>query len=112
MVQKSDAELASPNFQHPQPQKSTPASGEIFTFSTNETDLDRINSLEQSVRRIEATRINLNTDIIGLFETVSAVPIGVPTGPWQQIKVYSNGGTFRLYVYDATGHAWHFVALT
>lgn len=51
----------------------------------------------------EATRINLNTDVIGMFETVAAIPAGVPVTPYNQIKIYNN----TLYFYDSLGHAWH-----
>lgn len=59
------------------------------------------------------SRINdLDTDIQGLFETVSVVPTNLPKGAYDQIKVYENAGTHRLYWYDATSHAWRYTAGT
>jgi len=51
----------------------------------------------------------------GFFEVVSAVPTHIPKGLWDSIKIYSNGGTRRLYIYvtDAAGSgAWRYTALT
>lgn len=68
--------------------------------------------LAERVSRLEQKPINLNTDIIGLFETVAVVPTAVPTNAYQQVKIYVNGATLRLYWYDAVGHAWHYVTAT
>lgn len=68
--------------------------------------------LIQRVTALEEKRVNLNTDVFGLFETVSAAPTGVPRDLYDQIKIYVNGGTYRLYVYDVTGRAWHYATLT
>jgi hypothetical protein len=48
----------------------------------------------------------------GLFETVSVAPTTTPKTTYDQIKFYSSGGTFRFYMYDSVGGAWHYVALT
>lgn len=53
-------------------------------------------------------------DLIGLIETVAAVPTIVPKTLWESIKFYSSGGTRRLYVYvnDSAGTgAWRYVTL-
>ncbi len=60
----------------------------------------------------EATRINFNTDIIGLYETVSVAPTNTPASPYDQVKIYVNGSTYRLYWYDSVGHVWHYVTAT
>jgi len=73
---------------------------------------DDFASLVARVTRLEQKSINLNTDIFGLFETVSTAPSEAPTNVYQQVKIYVNGATYRLYLYDAVGHAWHYVALT
>ena len=52
-------------------------------------------------------------DVFRLVETVSVVPTGIaPKGVFDQIKIYSNAGTLRLYIYDVTGAAWHYTTLT
>lgn len=54
-------------------------------------------------------------DLAGFIEVVSAVPTGVPKLFWESVKIYSSGGTRRLYVYviDSTGSgAWRYTALT
>lgn len=53
-------------------------------------------------------------DLIGLIETVSAVPTIIPKTLWESIKFYSSGGTRRLYVYvnDSSGTgAWRHATL-
>lgn len=59
-----------------------------------------------------SSRINLNTDILGLFEVVSVAPTGVPRDVYDQIKIYVNSTTYRLYWYDNVGHVWHYVTAT
>lgn len=99
-----------PHFEHSQPQTPEPAQGQISGIDS-EQDI-ALQTLQSQVFQMQNTRLNLNTDIIGLFETVSAVPTGVPTGPWQQIKFYSNSTTYRLYMYDATNNVWRYATLT
>lgn len=110
---KTDAELAEPHFQHPQPQKSQPATGQIATSEPDVTQ--QLLNLTNRVQILENTahgRIVFNTGLIGLFETVSIVPTGLPLSPYDQVKIYVNSTTYRLYWYDAVGHVWHYVTAT
>lgn len=56
-----------------------------------------------------STRID---DLDGLFETVSAAPTTVPKSIYDQIKIYVNGSTYRLYWYDNNANTWHYVTAT
>lgn len=108
---KSDAELAAPHFQHPQTQsQSNPAYGQVYTNNPNQADLlQQIQNLTTRIQQLEvnrATRINLNTDIIGLFETVTVAPTLIPTSPYEQIKLANISGTFYLYVYNTNSKTW------
>lgn len=110
---KTDAELAEPYFQHPQPQKSTPATGQIAT-DTVPTD-EQLQDLINRVQALENTahgRIVFNTGLIGLFETVTVAPTGIPLSPYDQIKISVITGTTALNVYDATNHVWKKVTIT
>lgn len=112
-LNKTDAETAEPHFQHPQPQKSQPATGQIAT-DTAPTD-QQLQDLTNRVQALEITargRVVFNTGLIGLFETVSVVPTGTPLSPYDQVKIYVNSTTYRLYVYDSVGHVWHYATLT
>ena len=68
--------------------------------------------LEARISALEIRRVNLNTDIIGLFETVSAAPSGVPHDVFDQFKIYKNGATLRFYVYDVANRVWRYATLT
>ncbi len=74
--------------------------------------MDDFAALAERVTRLEQKQINLNTDIIGLFEVVSTAPSVAPTNVYQQVKLYANGSTYRLYLYDYLNRAWRYVALT
>lgn len=56
------------------------------------------------------------SEIFGMIETVTTAPDAStgnkPTKLINQIKFYSSGSTYRLYVYDATNDVWRYVALT
>lgn len=110
---KTDAELAAPHFQHPQPQsESKPAYGQVFTDTPN-TDL-LMQSLEDLTRRIETLeqkRVNFNTDLIGLFETVLVAPTGIPANPYDQIKLANLSGTYYLYAYNTSSKTWKRVVI-
>lgn len=110
---KTDAELAESHFQHPQPQKNQPATDQI---ATGEPDTaQQLRDLTNRVQLLEGTthgRVVFNTGLIGLFETVSIVPTGIPLSPYDQIKFYSNSTTYRLYIYDPTNHVWRYATLT
>lgn len=61
---------------------------------------------------LASVAIDWTTDINGLLETVSAVPAGIPKSPYDQVKIYVNGATLRLYWYDSVAHVWHYVTAT
>lgn len=110
---KTDAELAELHFQHPQPQKSTPATGQIAT-DTPPTE-EQLRDLTARVQLLENTargRVVFNTGLIGLFETVTVAPIGIPLSPYDQVKISVIAGTTALNVYDATNHVWKKVTIT
>lgn len=52
------------------------------------------------------------SDSVGMYETVTAVPTGKPTNAINQIKVYTNSTTYRLYWYDVKNNVWHYVTAT
>ena len=73
---------------------------------------NRIATLEQTMRdHMHSghgdTRINLR-DIFGKIEVVSVAPVGKPNDIGAQIKIYTNGVTYRLYWYDTTAGAWRY----
>lgn len=77
----------------------------------------RLLALENMIRNqhhngVEAPPIQLETDIRGLFEVVSAVPTAIPRTVYDQVKIYVNSTTYRLYWYDANAHVWHYVTAT
>ncbi len=51
-------------------------------------------------------------NVFGMFKTVSSVPTGVPKNWFDQIQIYVNGLTLRLYWYDVTNATWHYVTAT
>ncbi len=77
---------------------------------------DRLQTLERQMREHHhdgflGGQVYLR-NLWGLFETVSVAPTTIPKTTYDQIKFYSNAGTFRLYMYDSVGNAWHYTALT
>lgn len=94
-----------PQFQHPQSQSMSPAYGQVYSDTPDTSQLlQTIEDLTNRVRNLENKRINFNTDLVGPFETVTAIPTATPptTSPYDQIKIY---GT-TLYFYNYTSHAW------
>ena len=82
-----------------------------------------LNNLVERVKKLEDIIKTHNHDnnnsvkisfknIIELIEVVSAAPTTAPTTPYGQIKLYINGATKRLYVYDYTNGAWLYSSLT
>lgn len=61
---------------------------------------------------VNSQRINLNTDIDGFFETVSTAPTAAPKDFFGQVKIYVNGGTKLLYIYDAASQVWRTATIT
>lgn len=78
------------------------------------SDERRVDTLNHRHTGADAPPVDV-ASLAGFIEVVSAVPTGVPKTFWQSIKVYSSGGTRRLYVYvtDSVGSgAWRYSALT
>lgn len=48
----------------------------------------------------------------GFIDTVNVVPTNIPKKLAEQILIYSNGGTYRLYIYDTVNNAWRYATLT
>jgi len=53
----------------------------------------------------DLSRVKL-VELGGFIETVSAVPTNIPRNFYDQIKLYVNGVTIRLYVYDVVNTTW------
>lgn len=51
-------------------------------------------------------------DLLGFIETVTTAPTHMPVDIFDQIKLYQNATTYRLYIYDTLNNAWRYVALT
>jgi hypothetical protein len=56
--------------------------------------------------------IKLAEDLFGFFKTVSTAPTEVPNSFFNQVQIYTNGSTYRLYWYDYTNGAWHYITAT
>ncbi len=96
-------------FQHPQSQGTAPTPY-VATGTSTEDLQAQIAQLDQQA--LAPKRINFNTDIIGLFQTVSVAPTQIPISPYQQVQIYVSGTTYRLYWYDNTAGLWHYVTAT
>jgi hypothetical protein len=115
MSQNKDKQpkIEQPDFPHPQLQSYQPIAGQVYSSAPDLNSLsNQIQDALNKINNLMEKRINFNTDIIGLFETVSAVPTGIPASPYQQIKIYVNGATLRLYWYDGNANVWHYVTAT
>lgn len=56
---------------------------------------------------------NINIkNLIGFIPTVAAVPLWIPKAFSEQLAVYKNGVTIRLYIYDTANNVWRYTALT
>jgi hypothetical protein len=52
-------------------------------------------------------------NLIGFIGTVSTAPSNTPRKKIsEQIKIYKNGATKRLYIYDFVNGAWSYATLT
>jgi hypothetical protein len=51
-------------------------------------------------------------DLVGMFRTVDTAPTDAPKNLIDQIVIYKNATTYRLYWYDSTNAQWHYVTAT
>ena len=83
---------------------------------------DKFQELERRIGELEQDKTVSKYDnpfdyvdiqnITGFIQVVSAVPSGSPKYFYDQIKIYINGGTYRLYVYDNVNNSWRYATLT
>lgn len=52
------------------------------------------------------------SETFGMFQTVSVAPTKTPTNWFNQVQIYVNGATLRLYWYDTVANVWHYVTAT
>jgi hypothetical protein len=90
----------------------SPRAAEAEAGTDQATIAYQVGTLEDKVQDLENRRIQIETDVFGLFETVSAAPTGTPQTVYDQVKIYVNSTTYRLYWYDTVGHVWHYVTAT
>ncbi len=69
-------------------------------------ELPENNLTEREIRSI------LFREIDGFIETVDTIPSYTPRRINEQIKFYSSGTTYRLYIYDIKNQVWRYTALT
>jgi hypothetical protein len=70
------------------------------------------NEIEKIDNSINPTVQNQLRDVFGNIEVVDTAPTEVPVRLDQQIKLYANGSTYRLYLYDTLNGAWRYSSLT
>ena len=68
-----------------------------------------IEEVDDSVNEVPRNRLH---NIWGMFDTVTAAPTANPTTFQNQIKIYTNGLTHRLYWYDVKNNTWHYITAT
>lgn len=88
------------SFAHEQPQANLPP-----RLQNDPTMmLQKIQDLDDRLSRYMADeagkRINWNTDIIGLTESRTVAPTGIPKSPYDQFKIAKISGTTYFYAYD------------
>lgn len=110
-----------PRFEHPQPQSDySPAHGQVVGPPPQIADIQiQLDSLDQKLTDYINRRINLNTDILGLLQTVTKAPVQIPNSIYQQVQIAIISGTTYLYIYDVTqpaggtaSNGWFRVALS
>lgn len=77
--------------------------------------LNRISALEDKQMQSYVQDTNLFVDIqniINFVQVVSTAPTATPRNFWEQIKLYINGATYRLYIYDNITNNWRYATLT
>jgi len=92
-------------------------SNQSLSNTTKQTDLEaRIKRLEDRIETqnhdgLNSVKIELQ-NIASLFEVVDTIPSNLPNTAYGQIKIYINGTTYRLYVYDQTNDTWHYSTMS
>lgn len=67
--------------------------------------------VEQKHNGVDGLEVSVR-DLVDMFEVVSAAPSSAPKRVGDQVKIYTNGATFRLYWYDQSAAVWHYVTAT
>lgn len=95
-----------------QPKIKNPLSSEPTDGLTQEVRdyIDR-KIIEHQHNGVDASRTDLDA-LQGLFETVSSVPTGIPNDVFDQIKIYKNGATYRLYWFEGAANTWRYATGT
>lgn len=78
----------------------------LYNFMAEKEFKNKIKKIDSSVKPVP--RI-LARNIQGMHQTVSVAPTSVPLTMQDQIQIFVDGGTLRLYWYDVVGGAWHYV---
>ena len=68
--------------------------------------------LPENLSPIDVSQPQKIRDLFGLFQTVSVAPTVAPLKLINQIQIYTNGATYRLYWWDNTNNTWHYITAT
>lgn len=83
---------------------------------------ERIQQIENQIRMLQQSQSISNYDnnlnyltirnITDFIECVTVIPTATPKALFDQIKLYSTGGQYRLYVYNYIDNNWRYATLT
>ena len=63
-------------------------------------------------QEVKVQEVQTIDKVWGLFRTVSSAPNGKPVKFADQVVIYTNSTTYRLYWYDTNADVWHYVTAT
>lgn len=69
----------------------------------------KIDEIDSSVKEVPKNKLS---SIWGMFTIVDTIPTSIPTNFENQIKIYINGATKRLYIYETINNVWVYTTLT
>lgn len=74
--------------------------------------MDKFKEIEFDEQSFQQDNLQKIENLWGIIKTVSVAPTHVPRKLDEQVLIYTNGATYRLYWYDMTNNVWHYITAT
>lgn len=80
--------------------------------------IDRLQKQIDEIKQGNINQIGVQNDYVNIknindfIEVVSVIPTHTPQNFYEQIKIYINGATYRIYVYNNIQNSWRYAILT
>lgn len=79
---------------------------------TKNDNIEQLNDTPVEMAQDNFVPFNTLVQTSRFLSATASAPTDIPRTPLEYFRLYNNGGTRRLYVYDKASNTWHYTSLS